>query len=68
MPESACLWYFLFHERKNKRKEERKMRGNKKVLWGVLTLLLVLGLSTLTAFAGDEAAEYVPKCMLQHGH
>ena len=37
------------------------MRGNKKVLWGVLTLLLVLGLSTLTAFAAEEAAEYVPK-------
>ena len=36
------------------------MRGKKKVLWSVLTLLLVLGLSSLTAFAADEAAEYVP--------
>lgn len=36
------------------------MRGKKKVLWSVLTLLLVLGVSSLTVFAADEAAEYVP--------
>ena len=36
------------------------MRGKKKVLRGVLTLLLVLGLSSLTALAADEAAEYIP--------
>ena len=36
------------------------MRGKKKVLWSVLTLLLVLGFSSLTALAADEAAEYIP--------
>ena len=49
---------FLFTE--NEGKEEEKMRGNKKAIWGVLTLLLVLACSSLTAFAAEEAAEYVP--------
>ena len=43
-----------------KRNEERKMRGKKKALWSVLTLLCVLACSSLTVFAAEEAAEYVP--------
>jgi len=37
------------------------MRGRKKALWGVLTLLSILVMSSMTVFAADEAAEYVPK-------
>ncbi len=36
------------------------MRGKKKALWSVLTLLCILACSSLTAFAAEEAAEYVP--------
>ena len=37
------------------------MRGKKKAMWGVLTLLCILFCSSMTVFAADEAAEYVPK-------
>ena len=37
------------------------MRGKKKAMWGVLTLLCILLCSSMTVFAADEAAEYVPK-------
>lgn len=37
------------------------MKGKKKVLWGVLTLLCVLMCSSITVFAAEDAAEYVPK-------
>jgi Na+/H+ antiporter NhaC len=33
----------------------------KKLLWGVLSLLVILLCSSLTVFAADDAAEYVPK-------
>lgn len=36
------------------------MRGKKKAVWGVLVLALILTCSSLTVFAADEAAEYVP--------
>ena len=36
------------------------MRGKRKILWGTMTLLLVLALSTMTVFAADGAEEYVP--------
>lgn len=36
------------------------MRGKKKAVWGVLTLLLMLCCSCMTTFAAEEAAEYVP--------
>ena len=36
------------------------MRGKRKILWGTMTLLLVLALSTTTVFAADGAEEYVP--------
>ena len=37
------------------------MRGKKKAMWGVMTLLCILLCSSMTVFAADEAAEYVPK-------
>lgn len=37
------------------------MRGKKRVLWGTLTLLMSLVFSSVTVFAADEAAEYVPE-------
>lgn len=37
------------------------MRGKKRVLWGTLTLLASLVFSSVTVFAADEAAEYVPE-------
>ncbi len=37
------------------------MRGKKKTLWGILTLLCILACSSMTVFAADEAAEYVPE-------
>ncbi len=37
------------------------MRGKKKAVWGILTLVCILACSTMTVFAADEAAEYVPK-------
>lgn len=37
------------------------MRGKKKVLWGTLTALCILLCSSMTVFAAEEAAEYVPK-------
>ena len=37
------------------------MREKKKVLWGTVTLLGILMMSSMTVFAADEAAEYVPK-------
>lgn len=37
------------------------MRGKKRVLWGTLTLLMSMVFSSVTVFAADEAAEYVPK-------
>ena len=36
------------------------MRGNKKAVWGILAVLCTLAFSCMTAFAADEAAEYVP--------
>lgn len=36
------------------------MRGKKKAVWGVLALIMILACSSLTVFAADEAAEYVP--------
>ncbi len=47
--------YFTF------RKERKTMREKKKVLWGTVTLLGILMMSSMTVFAADEAAEYVPK-------
>lgn len=37
------------------------MRGKKKAVWGVLTLLCILVCSSMTVFAAEDAAEYVPK-------
>ena len=37
------------------------MRGKKKVLWGTLTALCILLCSSMTVFAAEEVAEYVPK-------
>ncbi|MFR3386344.1 MAG: hypothetical protein ACLTST_07940 [Lachnospiraceae bacterium] len=37
------------------------MKGKKKVLWGTLTALCILLCSSMTVFAAEEAAEYVPK-------
>lgn len=37
------------------------MRGRKKAIWGVMTLLTILLMSSMTVFAAEEAAEYVPK-------
>lgn len=37
------------------------MREKKKALWSAVTLLSVLMMSSMTVFAADEAAEYVPK-------
>ena len=37
------------------------MSGKKRVLWSVLTMLCILLCSSMTVFAADEAAEYVPK-------
>ncbi|MEF2767133.1 MAG: Na+/H+ antiporter NhaC family protein [Dorea phocaeensis] len=36
------------------------MRGKKKALWGTLTVLCILLCSSMTVFAAEEAAEYVP--------
>ncbi|MGN1266785.1 MAG: Na+/H+ antiporter NhaC family protein [Dorea sp.] len=36
------------------------MRGKKKAFWSVLALLCILACSSLTVFAAEEAAEYVP--------
>ena len=36
------------------------MRGNKKAVWGILAVLCTLAFSCMTAFAADEAVEYVP--------
>src|SRR5699024_12537114 len=40
--------------------EEVTMRWKRKILWGTMTLLLVLALSTMTVLAADGAEEYVP--------
>ena len=37
------------------------MREKKKALWGAAVLLGILLMSSMTVFAADEAAEYVPK-------
>ena len=37
------------------------MRGKKKGLWGILTLLCILVCSSMTVFASEEAVEYVPE-------
>ena len=50
------FYRFVFLERE----EEVTMRGKRKILWGTMTLLLVLALSTMTVFAADGAEEYVP--------
>lgn len=36
------------------------MRGRKKAFWGVCAFLCILACSSVTAFAAEEAAEYVP--------
>ncbi|MFI3171501.1 MAG: Na+/H+ antiporter NhaC family protein [Eubacteriales bacterium] len=36
------------------------VRNSKKIKWGILTVLLVLCMSSLTVFASEDAAEYVP--------
>lgn len=36
------------------------MRGKKKTLWAVLMLLCILGCSSMTVFAAEETAKYVP--------
>jgi len=37
------------------------MRGKKKVFWSAFVVLCILMCSSITVFAADEAAEYVPK-------
>ncbi len=37
------------------------MRGKKKAFISVFTLLCILAYSSMTVFAADEAAEYVPE-------
>ena len=44
-----------------KEKGNEIMRGKKKALWGTLTALCILLCSSMTVFAAEEAAEYVPK-------
>ena len=36
------------------------MRGKRKTIWGILALLCILACSSLTVFAAEDAAEYVP--------
>ncbi len=43
-----------------KKKGHEKMKSRKKTLWGALAFLCILMCSAITAFAADEAAEYVP--------
>lgn len=43
------------------RKEQKTMREKKKALWGVAAVLGILLMSSMTVFAADDAAEYVPK-------
>ena len=50
----AFLHLFTF------RKEHKTMREKKKALWGAAMLLGILLTSSMTVFAADEAAEYVP--------
>lgn len=52
-----CSWLFYFHDKKERKV---KMKRKKKTLWTILTFLLVLAYGTMTAFAADEAMEYVP--------
>lgn len=35
-------------------------KRSRKVIWGTLVLLLLLACSSLTVFAAEDAAEYVP--------
>ena len=43
-----------------KKKGHEKMKSRKRTLWGALAFLCILMCSAITAFAADEAAEYVP--------
>ena len=54
------IFYLLLQICILEREEEVTMRGKRKILWGTMTLLLVLALSTMTVFAADGAEEYVP--------
>lgn len=52
-----------YHRNSGKTREERGSKMNKrskKIMWGTLVLLLMLACSSLTVFAAEDAAEYVP--------
>lgn len=51
---SSFLYIIFTLERK------KTMREKKKALWGVATVLSIFLMSSMTVFAADEAAEYVP--------
>ena len=57
-PGLALFMAFLYSKEK---RGNFTMRGKKKAVWGILALLCILACSTMTVFAADEAAEYVPK-------
>lgn len=57
-PGLALFMAFLYSKEK---RGNFTMRGKKKAVWGILTLVCILACSTMTVFAADEAAEYVPK-------
>ena len=57
-PRLALFMAFLYSKEK---RGNYTMRGKKKAVWGILALLCILACSTMTVFAADEAAEYVPK-------
>lgn len=45
---------------KKKEKGHKIMRGKKKVFWGVLAVLCILIVSSVTVFAAEDAEKYVP--------
>lgn len=51
-----CSWYFFW-----KKTKERVMRKRKKLLFAVLTCLMIFACGVITVFAADGGKEYVPK-------
>ena len=56
-PGKCCSWFFYITGKRGR----FTMRGKKKVLWSSLVMLCILMCSSMTVFAAEEAAEYVPE-------
>lgn len=58
--ELAAVFYIAGIQGKREERGRKMNKRSRKVVWGTLVLLLMLACGSLTVFAAEDAAEYVP--------